>query len=224
MSGHPPGQQDHQNAYTSNPAYYGVAHVNPPQPVGSPPPNYMSPQVTQGAFQPAPQATQPPYQPAPQMAQAPFQPAPQMPISPAPPAAQPAYVHSQGAQGAGYYTADAKTQPVYMAPQVQPGVTPQMQQGQPMYVLSPQGTGMDQYGQPVYTSYVAAPQPTMMVSGDGKIAQPVATPQIIHVQGGSSAGAAAAGAAAGGAAGGVAGGCCGACCGACAACCCCTVM
>ncbi len=121
-----------------------------------------------------------------------------------------------------------------------------------MYVLSPQSTGVDQYGQPVYATYVAPPQPVVINQiEDTKVVPGVAAqqPQLVQttvVKGGGGAGAAAAGKST--ALPGVLfrarkafdrygrptnqpfapGGCCGACCGAlagsCAACCCCCAI
>ncbi len=124
--------------------------------------------------------------------------------------AQPALPTTKG----GYYGPEAPEQFVHMASLPPQQAVPHGAQGQPMYVLSTQATGVDQNGHPIFTSYVAAPPPTMVTpAGDAKGA-PTAQPQVVVVRdGGSQAGAAAAG------------GFCGACCGALTACCCCcTVM
>ncbi len=169
-----PQDQQHtrQNIYQVEPSFHDGVHTAP-QPVGSPPPTYVTPQILQGSFE------------------------------------QPAPSTSNG----GYYATDAQGQLVYMA-SLPPQQAVPPTQGQPMYVLAPQATGVDQNGQPVYISYVAAPAPAMVNPGGDAKGVPTAQPQVVVVQkGGSSAGAAAAG------------GCCGACCGALTACCCCcTVM
>ncbi len=176
-----PQQHSQQNIYQVEPSFHDGAYTAP-QPVGSPPPTYVTPQILQGSFgqQPQPVGT-----------------------------AQPAPSTVNG----GYYATDAQGEVIYMAAlPPQQGVPPA--QGQPMYVLSPQATGVDQNGQPIYTSYVAAPPPAMVNPGGNAKGVPVPPPQVVVVKkGGSSAGAVAAG------------GCCGACCGALTACCCCcTVM
>ncbi|KAH8884968.1 hypothetical protein GQ53DRAFT_751605, partial [Thozetella sp. PMI_491] len=192
MSGGPPPQnQQHNAGYNSNQSHYTLAPAGPPQPVGSPPPTYVSAQNNQGPFQPAPVGQQHYGQPQ------------QIPMSPIQPAGQPMYTQSPGAQ-AGYYPADAKAPVAYVTPQ---------QTGQPMYVLAPQATGVDQYGQPIYASYVAAPQPAMSRGMQQQPPTQVVTTTVVK---GSSAG--------GAAAGGCAGGCCGALAGCCAACCCCCTV